>query len=792
MHGMQKHHQMHFRGKCTLAALFVLSSIASGENFQGDSVPLGFELSGHGEQVLVSQNGVFAFGFLSDSSKNDYFVVGIRYNLGNSDVNLPVWTVGGGIRVSENSTFRLSIDGSFVLIDGFSGSPVWNSNTSNLGVVKACLLDNGNLVLVGLKEGVIWGSFNSPTDTLLPGQSLQFPQTLRARSLNSVTSPYSFGVRRSGNVELIWEDTVTYWSSQFGPSVVVKEANFDEEGVFRVLDAYNASVWYQSAEDFSDPSVYLRHMRIDFDGNLRIYSWNGDLGTWKVTWQAVGNQCDVFGSCGIYGLCSYNSTGPVCECLSSDGLDYGMVSETGSRTYRCKAMVDLGSCEFGSSLLVLKHTEIYSLYPPHDVRLMLSLDACKDFCLNDSSCFASTSRNDGSGLCTIKKTSYISGYRYSYVPATSFLKVCSVPQAADVHINTSVPLYAQQSATLFHESKVLTTALAIVLLISISAFLTIETFMFWYIYRKRKNHQMSIPLKNSQGLNYSGVIRLSFEEVKGLTRNFVNELGPNMFKGALPNRMPVTVKLLTNVIASERQFHMVVSAVGSAHHRNLVSIKGFCFEHDHKSLIYEYVRNGSLDQWLFNNNPNNRYRDSWKRRLDIAIGIARVITYLHMGCNQCIVHGDLRLENVLLDECLVAKVTGFGLGRLFEKEIVSSSETLPERDVYMFGEILLRIVCGKKDVNGENLMALAYEACQDGNLDAFIDARLEGIADWEEVERTVKIALWCMQNQTSRRPSMGEVVKILEGVISVDMPPSSTAFALKDSITIKGEQHEYK
>ncbi|KAL2496575.1 Receptor-like serine/threonine-protein kinase [Forsythia ovata] len=101
----------------------------------------------------VSENGVFAFGFWEkDGDDVDEFVVGIRYNLGNKDTNFPVWTVGEGLRVAKNSTFRLAMDEKLVLINNSNGIIVWSSNTSSLGVQKASLLDNGNLVLLGNKD----------------------------------------------------------------------------------------------------------------------------------------------------------------------------------------------------------------------------------------------------------------------------------------------------------------------------------------------------------------------------------------------------------------------------------------------------------------------------------------------------------------------------------------------------------------------------------------------------------------------------------------------------------------
>ncbi|KAK9274182.1 hypothetical protein L1049_018996 [Liquidambar formosana] len=294
------------------------------------SVPLGFEVSGYDRsRTWVSENGVFAFGFLDYSQKDDNdddadgFVVGIRYNLGNKVSNVAVWTVGGGLRVSQNSTLRLSMDGRLALVENPSGLIVWSSDSSSLGVQKATLLDNGNLVLMGFGDNVLWESFNSPTNTLLTGQSLHFPQNLRAPSTKSISSYYNFVIRRSGELALVWESNVTYWRSHLSSSAIVKEATFDSNGVLRLIDDTNRTVWSKSSKDFQDPSVVLRHLRIDTDGNLRIYSWDSVLHTWRVGWQAVEDQCKVFGFCGLYSLCGYNSTGPTCDCLYQDSLNLG-------------------------------------------------------------------------------------------------------------------------------------------------------------------------------------------------------------------------------------------------------------------------------------------------------------------------------------------------------------------------------------------------------------------------------------------------------------------------------------
>lgn len=768
-------------GYCSVPVILLfLCSVISGvfsDNLPMASVPLGFEVNAFDRDTnWVSENGVFAFGFLEiDGDDVDGYVVGIKYNLGDKAANLPVWTVGGGLRVSVNSTFRLAMDGRLVLVNNSSRITQWSSNTSTLGVQKASLLDNGNLVLLSSKDEVLWESFGSPTNTLLPGQSIHYPQSLRALSTRSISSYYNLVINQAGELALVWEHNVTYWRSRFSS----KEARFDSGGVLGLYDDRNKVVWSVSPMDYGDPSVTLRHLRIDRDGNLRIYSWDNGSRTWKAVWQAVEDQCYVFGSCGLYSVCGYNSSGLVCDCLFSDSSESGISSSAvDSSGSGCKRMVDLGNCRMHTSMLALKQTVLYGLYPSHDVEMPLSETACKEYCSNDSTCIAATSMNDGSGRCTIKQTSFVSGYKTPDIHAVSFLKVCSVPQAvaaqgANPHgnsesISSSGGLTAGRGS-----SKKLIGAIALIVLLTLLIILSFQILLFWVLYRRRKiKVQTRIPFGKDAQMNphYSVLIRLSFEEIKELTNNFTNQLGTSVFRGALPNKTPIVAKLLKDVVVSEKEFRVKVSTLSGTHHRNLVSVKGFCFEAANKCLLYEYVPKGSLDKWLFNRKEDHK-EHNWQQKLDIALGVARGLAYLHSECQKCITHGNLKLENVLLDDNLVPRVTDFGLEDLFMKHAASSSESPSERDIYMLGEMFLQIVTCKREVLGENMQKILDQ-----------EQKFVGGDGLEAIERIARISFWCMQNQPFLRPSIGEVVKVLEGTLSVDRPPSRLAPPRHDSM----------
>ncbi|XP_057998185.1 G-type lectin S-receptor-like serine/threonine-protein kinase At2g19130 [Hevea brasiliensis] len=254
----------------------------------------------------------------------------------------------------------------------------------------------------------------------------------------------------------------------------------------------------------------------------------------------------------------------------------------------------------------------------------------------------------------------------------------------------------------------------------------------------------------------------SLTELTELTGNFADQLGPTVFKGVLPNKRPVIAKKLNDATANEKDFRVAVSTLGGMHHRNLVSLKGFCFEANHRFLLYDYVHSGSLDNWLFNMEQGQN-DGNWQQRFDIAVGVARALAYLHSECQVCVAHGNFKLENVLLDEKLAPKLTDFGLGSLIQKEAASSSESPAERDIYMFGEMLLQIVTHRRDILSNSLQHLTDSMNEKMNL--------EDCTDSEGISRVIGIALWCMQNQPFLRPSIVEVVKVLEGTLSVDRPP---------------------
>lgn len=718
-------------------------------HFVVSQIPLDSKISVEDNNFWVSPNGEFAFGFFNLSDQPNQYSVGIRFNSKSIPVNnqTVVWVVGADIVVGNESYFHLANNGELVLHDSFKGD-VWTSKTSVLSVASAALGDNGNLVLLNAKKDTVWNSFDVPTDTLLPGQNLSSLQTLRAASKNSISSYYTLFMNASGQLQLRWESHVIYWTSA-SPSISNLTAFFSFDGALQLRDQRWKPVWSVFGEDHND-SVRYRFLRLDVDGNLRLYSWVEASQSWRSVWQAVENQCKVFATCGQHGICLFTASATTdCQC------PYGL---TNASIPRCSIPYK----QLCKTILKYEHTFLYGMYPPtDDLVSQISLLQCKSLCQNDPLCTAATFTNDGTGSCLLKKTQYVTGYTDPSLRSVSFVKKCPDPLAVDLSLVKPPP---PQSRLEGGSHKFCLPCLIGAVSGTFAIFVVVQLVLALYIFKKRNCRRNKAALAY-QGPNSNGLIVLSFSELKELTRNFEHQIGPAMFEGMLPNDQPVAVKDLKATV-EERRYRIAVSKIGSISHKNLVKLVGYCCELHHRYLIYEYAKNGSVKKHI--EDPKLCKRLTWGKRVDICLNVARAISYLHTGCREFVSHGNLKCENVVLDENLEAKVTEFGLDRVISE--TSCSDSSAERDVEDFGKVVLTIVSGYNEL-GEELCEWAYKEWMEGHGMDVLDKRIHGGVDSEELERVLRIAFWCLQTDERRRPSMREVVKVLEGTLSVDPPP---------------------
>ena len=153
------------------------------------------------------------------------------------------------------------------------------------------------------------------------------------------------------------------------------------------------------------------------------------------------------------------------------------------------------------------------------------------------------------------------------------------------------------------------------------------------------------------------------------TKNFSQKLGEggfgSVFKGALPNSRAIAVKKIRSLEQGEKQFHAEISTLGAIQHVNLLRLRGFCVEVSKRFLVYDNMPKGSLESHLFQN--TSKILD-WKTRYQIAIGITKGLAYLHDNCRDCIMHFDIKPENILLDAEYNPKVADFGLAKIIGRD----------------------------------------------------------------------------------------------------------------------------
>ncbi|XP_019703831.1 G-type lectin S-receptor-like serine/threonine-protein kinase At5g24080 [Elaeis guineensis] len=292
-------------------------------------------------------------------------------------------------------------------------------------------------------------------------------------------------------------------------------------------------------------------------------------------------------------------------------------------------------------------------------------------------------------------------------------------------------------------------------------------------------------------------MRFTPQHLKEFTHNYEQELGSGgfgvVYKGRFPNGVRVAVKVLHGTLdkRAEEQFMAEIGTVGRTYHINLVRLYGFCFETTVKALVYEYMENGSLDRYLFNGNQGIE----WEKQHEIAIGTAKGIRYLHEECEKRIIHYDIKPGNVLLTANFSPKVADFGLAKLCNREsthvIITRARGTPgyaapelwlpfpvthKCDVYSFGMLLFEILGQRRNLELKHTESQewyprwVWQKFEKGQLDVVLSVSRIEAKDRAKAERMFKVALWCIQYEPEERPSMGSVVRILEGEEEIIAP----------------------
>nr|XP_023913893.1 E3 ubiquitin-protein ligase RGLG5-like isoform X2 [Quercus suber]POF08807.1 proline-rich receptor-like protein kinase perk15 [Quercus suber] len=289
-----------------------------------------------------------------------------------------------------------------------------------------------------------------------------------------------------------------------------------------------------------------------------------------------------------------------------------------------------------------------------------------------------------------------------------------------------------------------------------------------------------------------------YEDLAKATNNFSKSclLGEggfgSVYKGIVSDDKLVAVKQLKSGSGQgEKEFRAEVNIISCIHHKNLVSLVGYCIDGAHRMLVYEFVPNKTLD---FHLHGKGEPTMSWPNRMKIALGAAKGLAYLHEDCQHKIIHRDIKAANILIDDNFDAKVADFGLARFLpdadayystrimgtpgyvDPMYFSHGQLTDKLDVYSFGVVLLELITGLKPIgqnqpfSGNNMVEWAKPllppALKKKKFDDLVDKRLEKNFDSKEMARMVSCAAKCVCLSYEERPGMSQILRELEGDLS--------------------------
>ncbi|KAJ9554553.1 hypothetical protein OSB04_018598 [Centaurea solstitialis] len=676
-----------------------------------------------------------------------------------------VWSANRDYPVGIGATLNLTAAGELVLRDA-DGSTVWTTNTTGKSVVGMNLTDVGNLVLFDADGKVVWQSFDYPTDSLVLGQRLFQGQKLipSVSSTNWTTQKgmYSLQVTREDLLASVESNPPQIYNG------LVTGANPNKERSYvRFLNG-SLSYFIVSTEP-SQPDRFIpipqgssvQYMRLMPDGHLKVFDWQNGWIVLDDVLTGILGDCGYPLACGRNALCSGNQQ---CSCpiSTSPRREYFRPINDLQPELGCSEITPI-SCNSTQDHDFIAMTNVEYVTFASDMKTV-DTEACKQACMNNCSCKAAIfhyGSNSSSGDC--------------YLPSELFTITSIDPDV--IHYNSSAflkvqnvrpppPSTSQGPGRLPKRTNRVATVLgstigSIVLLL----FVVIGFVMLIIRKRKMKAEMEEEYLDQVPGMP----TRFSYEELKTATEDFCKKLGQggfgSVYEGTLKDGSKIAVKCLEGLAQVKKSFLAEVESIGSIHHVNLVRLRGFCAWKSQRLLVYEFMSNGSLDQWIYQG--DRKHVLEWECRKKVVHDIAKGLAYLHEDCRQKIIHLDIKPQNILLDSDFNAKVSDFGLSKLIDRNQAEVITTMRGTPGYLAPE--WKNFDRSQPEESWHLLGVFQKGWEQGNLLDMVDKYSDDMqAHGAEVVEMMKVASWCLQNDFTKRPSMSSVVKVLEGVMTVE------------------------
>ncbi|KAK7324331.1 hypothetical protein VNO77_27864 [Canavalia gladiata] len=753
--------------------------------------------AGNGTNRWLSPSGHFAFGFYE--LPDGLFLLAIWYDkILNKTI---IWYANGGSPAPKGSRLELT-DSRGLVCSNPQGLELWRSDSKSGTIYGGLMNDSGNFQLLDQNLQSLWESFSYPTDTLVPTQVIQLNGNLSSRQgeFNFSHGRFKLHLQEDGNLVFNLINFPSNYSYDpyydMGTADAKNQTNvgiqliFDEIGFLYILKKSGEKFRISEANEKFPTNDFYYRATINYDGVFTISYHPKDPNKeqrWVTAKVIPENIClnSTFtngeGVCGFNSICTLNDEQrPTCNCPEGYSL-IDQINMYGGCIPNFQVICQ-GSRHQGlqDDLYIMKELPNTD-WPKSDYETLspCNLQECTKSCFEDCLCVLVTF--EGSS-CWKKKLPLTNGRKDPGINGTSVMKLLK---------NNNVTSFPNPNRKDHH-----TLLIVISIILGVSLLVTFILMLVGSIcFGFSCSLQRIKSIRSNKVLIEKNLRNFTFNELVEATNNFTEELGRGSFsivyKGTI-DMISVAVKRLDKLFQdNDKEFQTEVNAIAQTHHRNLVRLLGYCNEGQHRILVYEFMSNGTLANFLF-----TPLKQNWNLRFHIALGIAKGLVYLHEECCTQIIHCDIKPQNILLDDQYNAKISDFGLAKLLlinqsrtetgirgtkgyvAPDWFKSAAITVKVDTYSFGVLLLEIICCRKNIEKEFvneekgiLTDWAYDCYMNKRLDILFENDFEAINDMESLKRFVMIAIWCIQEDPSLRPTMKEVLLMLEGIVQVSIPP---------------------